>query len=256
MRILLPALILVLLTSGCRTREDLATGIGSASLPVMKTSVQKDTALPFEMVHAAFGGVAARPEIKRKNLVGFSILLFTVVRQKVECRAGANSFGDRLYSNMSAAITEEATRNFAEQNLDEYFLRVKIDSVEVKTAYVSGFNWMFGLREINVKRDFCKATSMTLKVSYELEKNDTVIKSATVLKQERISQRLYGSTLLPDSSNYADYQEYGKDKDYSNGPLLTSANAMQYALIEFNGLVAEAAKTIIAEVKQEVYSSR
>ena len=261
-------LLATVIITACSTKKLLTAGIASGKMPDISKSAITNSKFKVETIDTKKGFPATDQIIKNRSYV-IPLPFCAFYKQHYTCSPGQKSFS-AMAPDLSAIFSNELKEAGVKDNLSgNYSLKLKIEESNFKFEYNNkGSIIILIILEIRNKKEFIMPMTCSMKVSYELMKDNAVIKKGIVTKEEKITEKISADVPLPDGPTYT--REYGWDpasgtfknqehyntaKDYQQlqgGTYTEATHAMAYGYTLILNLMSTVSKDICAEIKDSV----
>jgi hypothetical protein len=172
-------------------------------------------------------------------------------------KPGETSLESPMVENMKIAMENEiAAKNPA--LTETYQLNIKVDSSNFQFRYRNkGFVVWLLILQFGSKKEWCSPTDLSLSVSYELKKNDEVIKKGALTKTKHSDDKVTASSQPGFADPYGagdpmkspTQQAVGQQYAFAfGGAVNTMQNGLHNGFTLYNQLIQETAKQVTEEI--------
>lgn len=256
----------VFFSFGCGTRKLLVAGIDGSKMPDISTEASPKKHFSIEASNLK-KEMPAVSQIVPSGRFMIVLPFFAFYKKHFTCSPSAKSF-EKLPDNMKTAFSKEMkSAAFPEDLASGYTLKLTIEELKFNFEYMNKGTIIIPVFfEIRIKNEYMSPMYFSLKVSYELSKDGTVLKKGTVLKEKKITEKISSKIPLPSGPMYVQNPayfpgshqsegHYNTAKDYQQvlgGTYSEAQHAMSYGFIETFNLMEEVSKEIWRDIQDLV----
>lgn len=259
-KIVLAGLTAALMLSACTSYKNVGLWMDSQTLPAM-TSVAKPGAIAVTIESSPdLQGIPEKGTLAEKKGYLVPLPFVGFFGKNLLLKPGETTLQTPLEENLKTSLENE----LASKNLtltENYTLKVTVDSSNFKFRYRNkGFVvWLFIL-QFGHKKEWCAPTDLSLSVTYELKKGETVVKKGSVTKtansDEKITSSYQPGFADPYGANSGKSQSQravaGQYQFAFGGAIGTMQNGINYGFVEYNKLIVETSQEITNQVVPEL----
>jgi hypothetical protein len=258
----------VLVLGACGTKKLLTAGIASSKIPdITKTTV---TIPNFKItVQDSKEGIPTSDQLVKNTSYVVPLPFFAFYKQHYTCTPGQGAFAS-LAPGLEAIFSNEVKEaGFADDLKSSYNLKLKVEETNFKFEYMNkGTIIVLLILTIRNKNEYVAPMTCSMKVSYELSKDNAVIKKGTISKEEVVTSKISTGVPLPTGPTYKKNPAYSPHvytgqpeytyntrNDYQQlqgGTYTEARHAMTYGYTVMFNLMSNASKDICSEIKSLV----
>lgn len=262
--ILYASLCLTLGLASCQVKKLLKIGMQTSTMQTVKAqNPDNQTGVAVEVVKDdSINGIPREEKLKKVESYVVTLPFVAFYKKDFVCYPGQKSFAN-LPDNLQTYMSDEIATYANKPAAGKYKLRLHIEDCNFNFEYKNKGSIIVALIvTFRTKKEFVSPLAFSMKVGYELLKDDQVIQKGSFTRERKVDEQISANVpiFIPNTRYYSNdphspyYRSPGQrsvDADYAQlqgGTAPESIHAMKYGFAVYEELIDGITKDIMAAV--------